>query len=68
MRRWASTTPDASSGAASPPAGSAWSTLALYYASSDRYEDSLLPTGGLAGSPEDALDCSCGVHLTAPGI
>jgi hypothetical protein len=42
--------------------------FALYYASSNRYEDALLPTGGLAGSPEDALDCSCGVHLTAPGI
>ncbi|MDF3290136.1 hypothetical protein [Streptomyces silvisoli] len=42
--------------------------FALYYASSDRYEDTLLPTGGFAGSPEDALDCACGVHLAAPDI
>ncbi|MGW0633353.1 hypothetical protein [Streptomyces sp. NPDC002758] len=39
--------------------------FALYYASSDRYEDSLLPTGGFAGSPEDALDCACQLHLVA---
>lgn len=42
--------------------------FALYYASSDRYEDSLLPTGGLAGTPEDALDCACRLHLAAPDI
>jgi hypothetical protein len=42
--------------------------FALYYASSDRYEDALLPTGGLAGSPEDALDCACQLHLAAPDV
>jgi hypothetical protein len=42
--------------------------FALYNASSDRYEDSLLHTGVFAGSPEDALDCACGVHLAAPDI
>jgi hypothetical protein len=47
--------------------GSRWG-FAPYYASSDRYEDSLLPTGGFAGTPEDALDCACLLHLTAPDI
>jgi hypothetical protein len=42
--------------------------FALYYASSDRYEDSLLPTGGFAGAPEEALDCACPLHLAAPDI
>jgi hypothetical protein len=42
--------------------------FALYYASSDRYEDSLLPTGGFAGTPEDALDCACQLHLAAADI
>jgi hypothetical protein len=42
--------------------------FALYYASNDRYEDSLLPTGGSAGTPEDALDCACQLHLAAPEI
>ncbi|TDT97486.1 hypothetical protein EDD99_6363 [Streptomyces sp. 846.5] len=39
--------------------------FAPYYASSDRYEDSILPTGGFAGTPEDALDCAGQLHLTA---
>lgn len=39
--------------------------FALYYASSDRHEDSLLPTGGFSGSPENALDCTCQLHLAA---
>ncbi|MGW1544584.1 hypothetical protein ACWCPM_30905 [Streptomyces sp. NPDC002309] len=39
--------------------------FALYLAGSDRYEDSILPTGGFADSPADALDCACGVHLAA---
>ncbi|MEU6067606.1 MULTISPECIES: hypothetical protein [Streptomyces] len=34
---------------------SKWS-CAPYYARSDRYEDSLLPNGTLAGGPQDALD------------
>ncbi|WP_220277391.1 hypothetical protein [Streptomyces himalayensis] len=45
--------------------------LALYYAGSDRYEDSLLPTGSPTGSPTgtpaDALDCACRLHLATPG-
>ncbi|MGV9232402.1 hypothetical protein ACWEQW_12395 [Streptomyces nigra] len=42
--------------------------FALYYAGSDRYEDSILPTGGVAGTPEDALDCACQLHLAALDI
>ncbi|MFD7057609.1 hypothetical protein ACFWBS_59035 [Streptomyces mirabilis] len=38
--------------------------FALYYASSDRYEDSLLPTG----TPAAALDCACRLHLAAADI
>jgi hypothetical protein len=42
--------------------------FALYHAGSDRYEDSLLPTGSPTGTPADALDCACQLHLAAPGI
>ncbi|MEU6323798.1 hypothetical protein [Streptomyces sp. NPDC047009] len=35
----------------------------LYDAGSDRYQDALLPAG--SGTPEDALDCACRLHLTA---
>ena len=40
--------------------------FALYDAASDRYQDSLLPTGSGSGSPEDALDIACHLHLAAP--
>ena len=40
--------------------------FAIYLASKDSYEDSILPTGHLAGSPEDALDCACGLYLNDP--
>jgi hypothetical protein len=40
----------------------AWG-FAIYLASKDGYEESVLPTGDLAGSPEDALDCACGLYL-----
>lgn len=46
---------------------SAWG-FALYQASSDKYEDTILPTGSFAGPPEDALDCACGLYLAAPDI
>ncbi|MEC4017091.1 hypothetical protein [Streptomyces sp. H27-D2] len=47
-------------------AGSAASWgFALYYGSTERYEDSILPTGSFAGTPEDALDCACQLHLIA---
>ncbi len=40
--------------------------FAIYLASKDGYEDSILPTGHLAGSPEEALDCACGLYLNDP--
>ena len=40
--------------------------FAIYRASHDDYEDSTLPGGDLAGSPEDALDCACGLYLGDP--
>ena len=40
--------------------------FALYRASHDDYEDSVLPNGMLAGSAEDALDCACGLYLDDP--
>ncbi len=40
--------------------------FAVYLASKDRYEDSILPTGYTAGSPEEALDCACGLYLGDP--
>ena len=42
--------------------------FALYLASSDRYEDQILPTGVFAGTPEDALDCAAGLYLSYPDI
>ena len=30
---------------------------------SDYYEDSFLPSGSMDGSPEEALDCACGLYL-----
>jgi len=40
--------------------------FAVYLASKDSYEDSILPNGQFAGSPEDALDCACGLYLNDP--
>jgi hypothetical protein len=40
--------------------------FAIYRASHDGYEDSLLPTGIPGGSPEEALDCACGLYLNDP--
>ncbi|MFG2234895.1 hypothetical protein ACGFNX_33725 [Streptomyces sp. NPDC048723] len=41
--------------------------FALYLASSDTYNDTILPTGSLAGTPEEALDHACSLHLATPG-
>jgi hypothetical protein len=38
----------------------------LYLASSDTYEDQILPTGGFTGTATDALDCACGLYLAGP--
>ena len=37
--------------------------FAIYRASHDDYERSILPTGYPAGTPQEALDCSCGLYL-----
>jgi hypothetical protein len=40
--------------------------FAIYRASHDDYQDSILPTGMFAGTPEEALDCACGLYLGDP--
>lgn len=40
--------------------------FAIYLASRDGYENSLLPHGLPAGTPEEALDCACGLYLNDP--
>jgi hypothetical protein len=40
--------------------------FAIYLASRDGYEDSVLPSGLGAGTPEEALDCACGLYLNDP--
>jgi hypothetical protein len=40
--------------------------FAIYRASHDDYEPSHPPNGTSAGSPEDALDCACGLYLADP--
>ena len=37
--------------------------FAIYLASKDGYEDSILPQGSFTGTPEEALDCACGLYL-----
>jgi hypothetical protein len=44
---------------------SSWG-FAIYRASHDDYENSYLPSGFSAGSPEEALDCVCGLYLGEP--
>ncbi len=40
--------------------------FAVYLASKDGYEDSVLPSGSFTGAPEEALDCACGLYLNDP--
>ncbi|MGH6656856.1 MAG: hypothetical protein ACRDVE_16820, partial [Actinocrinis sp.] len=40
--------------------------FAIYLASKDGYEDNILPSGLPVGSPEEALDCACGLYLADP--
>jgi hypothetical protein len=40
--------------------------FAIYLASHDGYQDNILPSGLPAGSPEEALDCACGLYLSHP--
>ena len=44
---------------------SVWA-FAVYLASKDGYEESILPDGSFSGAPEDALDCACGLYLNDP--
>ena len=37
--------------------------FAIYRASHDDYENSYLPSGHPSGSPQEALDCACGLYL-----
>jgi len=43
----------------------AWG-FAIHLASRDGYEDSVLPDGQPTGTPEQALDCACGLYLGDP--
>ena len=38
--------------------------FAIYSTAKNRYEDSILLTGHTSGSPQDALDTACTIHLT----
>jgi hypothetical protein len=40
--------------------------FAIYLASRDGRQDSVLPSGLHAGTPEEALDCACGLYLNDP--
>ena len=40
--------------------------FAIYRASHDDYENSVLPTGYPAGTPQEALDCAAGLYLADP--
>ncbi len=40
--------------------------FAIYRASHDDYEPSILPSGSPAGTPQEALDCACGLYLADP--
>ena len=42
--------------------------FAIYRASHDDYEDTFLPSGDTVGSPEEALDCACGLYLNDPTL
>ena len=41
--------------------------FAIYSAAHDRYQNAVLRTGLPAGTPQEALDTACTVHLTQPG-
>ena len=40
--------------------------IALTRGDRDIYEDSLLPNGSFEATPQDALDCACGLYLGDP--
>jgi hypothetical protein len=40
--------------------------FAIYLASKDGYEDSVIASGHPVGTAEEALDCACGLYLNDP--
>ena len=40
--------------------------FAISLASRDGYQDSVLPSGLPIGTPQEALDCACGLYLNDP--
>lgn len=40
--------------------------FAIHLASRNAYEDSVLRSGQPTGTPEEALDCACGLYLADP--
>jgi hypothetical protein len=40
--------------------------FAIYRVSHDDYEKTVLPSGWPAGTPQEALDCACGLYLGDP--
>ena len=40
--------------------------FAIYRASHGDYHDSYLPSGQPSGTPDEALDCACGLYLADP--
>ncbi|MDQ1248737.1 MAG: hypothetical protein QG597_3110 [Actinomycetota bacterium] len=41
--------------------------FAVHLGSRDASEESLLPSGKSVGTPEEAIDCACGLYLGDPG-
>lgn len=41
--------------------------FAVWLASKDGYEESVLPSGMRVGTVEEAMDCACGLYLDDPG-
>jgi hypothetical protein len=40
--------------------------FAIWLASKDGYENSVLPSGMFVGTVEEAMDCACGLYLNDP--
>ena len=40
--------------------------FAIHLASRNGYQDTVLPSGYPVGTPEEALDCACGLYLADP--
>jgi hypothetical protein len=41
--------------------------FAIYSAARERYDDAVLRTGLPTGTPQEALDTACTIHLAGPG-